>query len=169
MDGAERRDVIGDDPPVRRTGLPILVGACALSLIVGFGFGALTADKRPSKAVRDEEVEQQPEPDPLRQADGGVVYVCDGHARAFVFASGLPPARAEVLLPLRGDDVLLPVLTDGAEVLTGSFEGHQYFLPQEGYLALVQKMGVPDAPFVNAQVGDRFLTLAVRGCGGGQR
>lgn len=169
MDGADRRDVIGADPPVRRIGLPVLIGACVLSLIVGFGFGALAAEDPRSKAVPDEEVEQQPEPDPLRQADGGVVYVCDGHARAFVFASGLPPARAEVLLPLRGDDALLPVLTEGAEVLTGSFEGHQYFLPQEGYLALVQNMGVPDAPFVNAQVGDRVLTLAVRRCGGGPR
>lgn len=169
MDGLERRDVIGADPPVRRTGLPVLVGACAFSLLVGFGSGVLAADNRPSKAVRDEEVEQQPAPDPLKQADGGVVYVCNGHARAFVFASELPPARAEVLLPLRGDDVLLPVLTDGAEVLTGSSEGHQYFVPQEGYLALAQQVGVPDAPFVLAQVGDRTLTLAVRGCGGGQR
>lgn len=168
MDGLERRDVLGADPPVRRLGFPILVAASALSLIVGFGFGVLTTDNRPQKAVRDEEV-QQPEPDPLKQADGGLVYVCDGQARAFVFASGLPPARAEVLLPLRGDDALLPVLTDGAEVLTGAPEGHQYFVPQAGYLALAQKMGVPDAPFVFAQVGDRTLTLAVRGCGGGQR
>lgn len=169
MDGLERRDVIGADPPVRRIGLSVLVGASAVTLMVGFGFGVLLADNDPSKALRDEQVEQKPEPDPLKQADGGLVYVCDGHARAFVFASGLPPARAEVLLPLRGDDVLLPVLTDGAEVLTGSPDGHQYFVPQEGYLALVQKMGVPDAPFVSAQVGDQALTLAVRGCGGGPR
>lgn len=169
MEELERRDVIGAGPPERRSGLPILVGASALSLIVGFGFGVLTADNSPSKAVRDEEGEQQPEPDPLKQADGGLVYVCDGHARAFVFASGLPQERSEVLLPLRGDDVLLPVLTDEAEVLTGSPEGHQYFVPQEGYLALVQRMGVPNAALVAAEVGDRTLTLAVRGCGGGPR
>ena len=154
---------------MRRSGLPAMLGACAISVAAGFGIGVLTADNRPSTALRDEEAEQQPEPDPLKQADGGLVYVCDGHARAFVFASGLPPARAEVLLPLRGDELLLPVLTDGAEVLTGSPEGHQYFVPQEGYLALAQKIGVPEAPVVSAQVGDRSLTLAVRGCGGGPR
>ena len=45
----------------------------------------------------------------------------------------------------------------------------QDFVPQEGYLALAQKIGVPEAPVVSAQVGDRPLTLAVRGCGGGPR
>lgn len=113
--------------------------------------------------------EQPQAVDPLKQADGGLVYVCDGLARAFVFADDLPPERTEVHLPLRGDDDLLPVLTDGAEVLTGSSDGHQYFVPQDRYLAMVQRMGVPQGSVVSAEVGDRRLTLAVRACGGGAR
>jgi hypothetical protein len=168
VDRVEQPDVIGVDAPERRPGLPIPLVVGAVSLLVGFGLGAVASEDRSPDDVRDVEVEV-PEPDPLKQADGGLVYVCDGHARAFLFAQGLPPGRTEVQLPLRGDGVLLPVLTDGAEVLTGTPDGHQYFVPRDGYLVVVQQMGVPDDALVSALVGDRRFTLAVRACGGGVR
>jgi hypothetical protein len=63
----------------------------------------------------------------------------------------------------------LPVLTEGAEVLTGTPDGHQYFVPEDGYLVVVQQMGAPEGETVSALVGEQRFTLPVRQCGGGSR
>ena len=164
MDGFEHSDVIAAGPSPRHVGLPILAAACALSLVVGVAAGSLLVDG--GDALPSDDVEPRLEVDLSKQAEGGLVHVCDGRAHAFVFASGLAPARTEVLLPLRGDSGLLPILTESAEVMTGVPEGHQYFVPQDGHLALVQQIAVPQAAPVTARLGDRNLTLPVRDCGG---
>lgn len=141
-------------PPRPRLLVP--VAAATFGLAVGFGLGALLQNQT---SLRD-----SPESTPANEADGGVVYVCGGQARAFVFSRGLPSEPTEVLLPLRGDGVLLPVTTDGAEVLTGSADGHQYYRPDDGHLVLTQEIVVPPGSTVAARVGGRDMSLAVRDC-----
>ena len=163
-----QQDVIGVEARERRLPPGAALGAAVLLLGSGFGAGVLWSAGGPARPAADAPL-SRPSADPLTLADGGLVYVCDGSARAFLFARGLPPGAQEVHLPLRGDEVLLPVLTEGAEVLTGSARGHQTFVPEDGYLLVVQRMGVPRGEVVRARVGEQRLTLAVRACGGGPR
>ena len=162
MAGAEPSDVIGVEVDERRSWPPL--AGVAVGLAAGFGLGLLWSDSQAPGAPPGDAVSAPVAP-PL--SDGGLVEVCRGTARAYVFALGLPPGRTEVQLPLRGDGVLLPVLTSDAEVLTGVAEGHQWFLAQDGQLVIAQQLPVPEGPTIEAVVGEQRLTLAVRGCRGG--
>jgi hypothetical protein len=165
MAGPEPPDVLGTDREEAPLGRARLLSAAAASLAVGFGLGLLWSGRESS-----DEISAVPSPRPAApaavQADGGLVEVCGGVARAYVFALGLPPGRTEVHLPLRGDGVLLPLLTADAEVLTGSPEDSQYFLAQDGQLIVAQVLPVPASDTIEAVVGEQRLTLAVRGCRG---
>lgn len=95
---------------------------------------------------------------------GGEVVACGDVAFAFLHVTGLPPEPTDVHLPLRGDDVLLPFIRVGTQVLVGRAQGHQEFVPVRGRLPLVVPVGVPANHHEEALVGDRPLVLSVREC-----
>lgn len=99
--------------------------------------------------------------------DGQIVYVCGRQAVVALLAHRLAGASdVEVLLPLRGDGVLLPVTIGGANVLVGALVGHQYFRASHGDLALVVQVRPPPSTQVSlpARVGNRQLTMPVQRC-----
>lgn len=71
----------------------------------------------------------------------------------------------EVLFPLRGDGVLIPVIAEGVQVLAGKASGYQSFRPVDGQLALARDVGVPDGDSVMALVGNRSVSVRVERCG----
>lgn len=167
MTEARADDVIGVEARGRAPRSPVPLLAGVLGIAAGFAAGLLWAQ------WRQPDPRPVPQPaaaaEPVPRPDGGVVQVCDSCAQAFLFVLGLPPGRTEVHLPLRGDAVLLPVLTEDAQVLTGAPDGSQHFVPEDGQLVIAQRMAVPAGDTVAALVGDQRLTLAVRGCDGGPR
>lgn len=164
MTQARPRDVIGHEPRERRApSLPLLAVAGA-SLLLGVATGVLWSQ---SRSVGDVPAAQVGSDQP---GEGGLVTVCDGRAHAFVYARALPDEPTQVRLPLGSGGAMLPLMTDRAVVLSGrtpvSLVG---FVPQDGHLALVQELPVPPGDQVSAEVGDRALSLLVRGCGRGER
>ncbi len=163
-------DVIGTDHEpsrwellLRRLGprRSVLLAAAAAGVVAAGGLAALWSPDVP-RAERAAPSQAGPP-----QLDGGVVQVCDGRVSAFVAAHRLPRVRTQVLLPLRGDDILLPVLTEGTEVLSGVASGTQEFVPaDDGTLAVVVPLSTVRGPDIVAVVGGRRLWLEVQTCGG---
>lgn len=156
-------DVIGREPRQRSARSPLLLVVAGLALLVGAGAGVVGAESRLGRGTPPVQLAQGP-------AQGGLVTVCDGRARAFIYARGLPDEAIPVRLPLGVEGALLPLMTDRAIVLSGrlpvSLVG---FVPEDGQLALVQELPVPPGASVAVEVGDRALRLPVRGCGRGER
>lgn len=158
------RDVIGHEPRERRAPSVLVLAVAAASLLIGVGAGVLWSQSRSVSGVPVVQVASD------QPGEGGLVTVCDGRAHAFVYARALPDEPTQVRLPLGGGGAMLPLMTDRAVVLSGrtpvSLVG---FVPEDGHLALVQELPVPSGELVRAEVGDRALSLLVRGCGRGER
>lgn len=144
------QDTISQEPgkamPARWRMSVLAVASLVVGIAVGVTFARTTADE-------------------AYPGDGGVVYVCNGKALAFVHASGLKNLEMEVQFPVRGDGNLLPLPVDGVEVLAGRATGYQYYRPVDGKLAVARDVSPPQGDTVMALVGSRSVTVRVHRCG----
>lgn len=157
-------DVIGCEPAQPRPRTRLILAALGLGALVGAAVGMGWSETRAGRGAAPVQVAKD------QQGEGGMVTVCDGRAHAFVYARSLADEPTQVRLPVGAGGTLLPLMTDRAIVLNGSIPASLVgFLPEDGQLALVQELPVPPGTSVAAEVGDRALTLRVRGCGRGER
>ena len=158
----ETIDVVEVGSDQERSSVVLLVVTAAVAFAIG-ALGAIAVTHRsPGPEVRAASETRAP--------DGGIVYVCGSEAVVAIHAHGLDAAeQIEVMLPLRGDGVLLPVTTGGATVMVGALVDHQYFQPQQGVLALTAtiRRPPPTQQMLPARVGDRELLLPLESCSGG--